>query len=189
MSTQLSSVFEERRFTRDELNRMIEAGLFANDERRLELIHGRLVVVPPEGPLHASSSTDLRDRMIAAYAGRAHVREAKPLDCGREEQPEPDLAAVRGAARDYDGQHPRGNETVLVVEMSRTTQMRDREKVGIYAGANVPVYWLVDLAKRRVELYSEPTGDRYALVHLVGEDDELELPGAGVRLRVGELFG
>jgi Uma2 family endonuclease len=190
MANQLPAVFEERRFTRDELNRMIEAGLFASDARRIELIHGRLVVVPPEGPLHASASTGLRDRLIAAYAGRAHVRDAKPLDCGREEQPEPDLAVVLGTARDYNTRHPRGTETLLVVEISRrTTQARDREKAEIYASALVPVYWLIDLPQRRVELHSEPQNNRYTFVRLLGEDEELVLPGIGATLRVGELMG
>src|SRR5258706_16309991 len=132
MSMSHPAEFEERRFTRYELNRMIDAGLFAGDDRRIELIHGRLLVVPPEGPLHAFSATTLRDRMIDAYAGRAHVRDAKPLDCGAEEQPEPDLAAVAGLVRDYVDRHPRGDETLLVVEISRTTLARDHEKAGIY---------------------------------------------------------
>jgi Uma2 family endonuclease len=180
---------EERRFTRDELSRMIEAGLFADDPRRIELIHGRLLVVPPEGPLHAFSATCLRDRLIAAYAGRAHVRDAKPLDCGAQEQPEPDLAVVTGAAADYIDRHPRADETLLVVEVSRTTLVRDHEKAGIYARARAPEYWLVDLVARRVELHRDPQADRYALVQLHGEADELPVPGTTTRIRVAELVG
>lgn len=180
---------DERRFTRDELHRMIDAGVFADDTRRVELIHGRLLVVPPEGPPHAASATELRERMSAAYSGHGHVRDAKPLDCGEHEQPEPDLALVIGAPRDYRDRHPRGDETRLVVEISRTTLARDHEKAAIYAAARVPEYWLVDLPNRRVEIYRDPRGDRYALVRLSADDEELELPETGVRISVAELVG
>jgi Uma2 family endonuclease len=178
---------DERLFTREELNRIIEAGLFANDTRRIELIHGRLLVVPPEGPLHASSATDLRERMSTAYAGSGHVRDAKPLDCGLHEQPEPDLAVIVGSPRDYHDRHPTGDETLLVVEISRTTLVRDHEKAEIYAAAGVPEYWLVDLLNRRIELHRDPRGDRYALMQLYGEDDELELPGTAIRISVAQI--
>jgi Uma2 family endonuclease len=95
-----ASSVELRRFTRDEFLRMIEMGLFRADEH-LELLHGRLIVVPPQGPPHTYSSSILRDRLPAAYNGQASVREDKALDCGEEELPEPDLAVVRGTHRDY----------------------------------------------------------------------------------------
>jgi Uma2 family endonuclease len=188
MATERPTGLEDRHFTRHELDRMIELGLFANDDRRLELIHGRLVVVPPEGPEHAATSTSLRDRLIAAYAGQAHVRDAKPLACALEEQPEPDLAVVRGTPSDYHRHHPRGDETLLVVEVSRTTLARDREKIAIYAAAGVPVYWLLDLSSRRLELHRDPRGDRYALVQLLAETDAVDLPDTQVTLRLGELL-
>src|SRR5262245_38464741 len=125
----LSHLFDdlERRFARDEFNRLVELGFFAHDQRRIELIHGRLLVVPPQGPEHAFTSTDLRDRMTAAYGGHAHVRDDKPLDCGPDEQPEPDLAVVIGTPRQYKERHPQGKDTLLVVEVARTTQDRDHE--------------------------------------------------------------
>jgi Uma2 family endonuclease len=126
--------------------------------------------------------------MITAYADHGHVRDAKPLDCGTHEQPEPDLAAVVGSARDYVERHPRGDETLLVVEISRTTLVRDHEKAGIYASARVPEYWLVDLPNRRVELHRDPRGERYALVQIHDEHAELELPATTIRVRVADLL-
>lgn len=45
---------------------------------------------------------------------------------------------------------------VLVVELARTSQPRDRAKDRIYARADVPTYWLLDLANRRLEVFSSP---------------------------------
>jgi Uma2 family endonuclease len=179
---------EPRRFTREEFHRMIVAGIFADDEH-LELLDGRLIVVPPQGPPHSYASTLLRDRLIRAYGDGHVVREDKPLDCGVDQLPEPDLAVVPGSARDFVARDPRGDEAVLVVEVSRTTQEGDRAKAAIYAAAGVPVYWLVDIVARRVEVYAQPARDgRYSLVLLVAEVEEVELPGTAVRFAVRELM-
>ena len=178
---------ELRRFTRDEFLRMTELGLFAADEH-LELLHGRLVVVPPQGPPHTYSSSALRDRLLAAHAERAAVREDKPLDCGDDELPEPDLAVVRGTHRDYATRHPRGDEAILVVEVSRTTQAVDRDKASIYARGRVPVYWLLDLQARRLEVHSELMGDRYGLVRVLVETDSVEVPETDARWVVQDLL-
>ena len=166
---------------------MAELGLFGADEH-LELLHGRLVVVPPQGPPHTYSSSVLHERLLSAFAGKAAVREDKPLDCGDEELPEPDLTVVRGTHRDYVARHPRGDETVLVVEVSRTTQAVDRDKASTYAAARVPVYWLLDLQARRLEVHSSPAGDRYALVRVLSEGEDADLPETDERWRVSELL-
>jgi Uma2 family endonuclease len=177
---------ETRRFTREQFRRMIDAGIFDADEH-VELLHGRLVVVPPQGPPHSYVSTVLRDRLMVAFAGKL-IREAKPLDCGSEQVPEPDLTVVRGSARDFEDRDPRADEALLVVEVSRTTQRIDRDKASIYAEGGAPVYWIVDLIARRVEVHTGPAGDRYRLVQVIGEDEELEVPGSDLRWLVRELL-
>src|SRR5215208_322510 len=97
---------ETRRFTRDEVLRMVEAGILGEDEP-LELLDGRLVLMTPQGPEHGYSATTLRDRLQETYRGRAFVREDKPLDCGVESLPEPDLAVIPGTPRDFVTCHPR----------------------------------------------------------------------------------
>lgn len=165
---------------------MIDAGIFDEDEH-VELLHGRLVVVPPQGPPHSYTSTVLRDRLMKAFPAEL-VREAKPLDCGAQELPEPDLCVVRGTAQDFEDRDPRGDETLLVVEVSRTTQRIDRDKTSVYAGGGAPVYWLVDLVARRVEAHREPIGDRYRRVEVVGDQEELPVPHTELRWRVSELL-
>lgn len=165
---------------------MIDAGIFEKDEH-LELLHGRLVVVPPQGPPHSYVSTVLRDRLIGVFS-QALVREAKPLDCGVTQVPEPDIAVVQGTASDYDKRDPRGDEALLVVEVSRTTQKTDRDKATIYAVGGVPVYWLVDVRARRIEAHTEPNGDCYRLARVIGEDEDIEVPGTSERWHVADLL-
>jgi Uma2 family endonuclease len=172
--------------TREQFLRMIDAEVFVGDEH-IELVGGRLVVVPPQGPPHTYVSTSLHHRLLQALPG-CYVREDKSLDCGAMSVPEPDLVVVRGTPRDFALRHPRGDEAVLVVEVSRSTQAHDRDKALIYAAAGVPVYWLLDIVARRIEEHVEPAGDRYRLVRVLGEDEAIDVPGADVRWRVADLL-
>ena len=49
-----------------------------------------------------------------------------------------------------------------IVEVSESTYLKDRTvKLARYAKAAIPIYWIVHLARRRVEVYSQPAGRRY----------------------------
>jgi len=179
--------FPRRRFTADEVMRMAEQGILGEDER-VELLDGELVVVSPQGPEHAAYVAALAQRLTDAYRGRAHVRPQVPLDAGRYSLPEPDLAVVEGQPLDYRGHHPSGAEALLVVEIARTSQAIDHRKARIYAAAGGSVYWLVDLAARRVEVFSEPsqhaTFDRH---RILGPGDEIDLPGLDLRWQITDI--
>jgi hypothetical protein len=72
--------------------------------------------------------------------------------------------------------HPTGAQVVLVVEVARTSHAIDRRKVRAYAKIGVPVYWLLDLGARRLEVRWEPNGDEYRSTRLLGESDSAALP-------------
>jgi Uma2 family endonuclease len=81
-----------------------------------------------------------------------------PFAAGKYALPEPDIAVVR---RDRPrGVHP--HEALLVIEVSNEPSRRDRSaKLDIYARAKVPEYWLVDVTKQCVEVYTKPVRGRY----------------------------
>jgi Uma2 family endonuclease len=179
---------ELRRFTSEEVVRMIEVGILREDEP-LELVRGQLIVVPPQGPEHSTITARLADRLRALYAGRAVVREEKPLFAGTSGLPEPDVAVITGRHEDYARAHPRGVDALLVVEVAVTSQATDRAKALDYAQGAVPVLWLIDVPARRLEVHTEPQPDgRYRLVHILAGADEVALPGTDTRWRVDALF-
>jgi Uma2 family endonuclease len=65
---------------------------------------------------------------------------------------------VRGKAGDYRRKHPTGEDVGLVIEVADATVGRDRKKAAIYARADIPYYWIVNLDDRQVEVLSQPTG-------------------------------
>ena len=46
----------------------------------------------------------------------------------------------------------------MIVEVEDSSLERDHYKCQIYARSGFPVYWIVNLVDRRVEVYSDPTG-------------------------------
>jgi Uma2 family endonuclease len=176
-----------RRLTADEVLRMVALGIVREDEP-VELLGGVLVEMSPQGPIHAVATTRLADRLRGTYFGRAHVREEKPLAAGTYSLPEPDIAVVRGDVGAYAERHPTGADAILVVELAWSWQEEDRRKADIYAAAGVPVYWLVDLAARKLELRASPDAGVYAVRETLGENDVVELPTLSGELRVQQLL-
>lgn len=183
MVTALDPPINRRRFTVDDLQRMVEVGILGEDEP-IELLAGELVEVNPQGPAHASCKRALARGLRAACGGAAIVLEQDPLECGSESLPEPDIAVVRGDEATFRARHPRGDEAALVVEIARTSQRIDHAKAPIYAAAGVPEYWLVDLRARTVWIHRVPTSNDYAKIEVLDESAALPLPdGTTIALR------
>jgi Uma2 family endonuclease len=181
---------ERRRFGVDEVLRMIADGIFGEDER-VELVQGEILSVNPQGPDHGSLKDELHARLAGAYAGRdVHILNQRPVRAGARGLPEPDLAVVRGAARNYLDHHPTGTDLVLVVELAKTSQARDRDKAADYAAGGVTSYWLVDLVTRVVEVHSDPDAElgRFRSVVVLDDEDELALPELDLRWSVASLL-
>lgn len=171
----------------DEVLRMVDAGILGEDEP-VELLDGVLVEMSPQGPIHAGSITAVAERLRGVYAGRASVREDKPVTAGPYSLPEPDIAVVRGRVGDYFTAHPSGADVVLAVELAWSSHAEDRRKAAIYAAAFVPVYWLVDLKDRRVEVRTNPQGGAYTSTQILAETDVVSLPELDVRWSVRDLL-
>jgi len=59
--------------------------------------------------------------------------------------------------RDYLDRHPGARDLSLVVEVADSTRERDRTlKQRLYGRAGIPVYWIVNLVERQLEVYSQP---------------------------------
>ena len=180
---------ETWRFTVEDVMKMVDAGVIDEDDP-VELINGELLIVSPQGPEHISLKDELRERLVEAYRQGFHVRDQGPLYADRRSLPEPDLCVLRGVPRDYLKRHPAGSDAVLVVELAKTSQKRDRAKIAVYARAGVGTYWLLDLEARRLTVHREPdvTTEQYMQVLTLTEDREVELPEIETRWLVASLL-
>jgi Uma2 family endonuclease len=146
-----------RRFTVDEYHSLIELGILTPDDK-VELLEGYLVLNMPRGPAH--------DFVIQALAKRLYRVLPPPWDLRNQcavtlddSEPEPDFAVVRGDETTFETRHPGPTEVGILIEIANSSLGRDREdKARIYAKANVPVYWVVNVVDRQVEVYTQPSG-------------------------------
>src|SRR5947199_7142625 len=76
-----------RRWTRSEYERLIDRGLFREDER-LELLDGLLVVKEPQGDPHAAAVDLVVAALRAAFGTGWLVRAHAPLALGLRSRPE-----------------------------------------------------------------------------------------------------
>jgi Uma2 family endonuclease len=158
----VSQTVQLRRWTREEYERLGELGVLGPEER-VELIEGEIVEVPPQHSPHATGIRLAAISLQGIFAAGFDVRTQLPLALGLHSEPEPDVAIVVGAPRDYKDAHP--TTAVLVLEVAEARLGFDREvKASLYAAAGIPEYWIVNLIDRQLEIYRDPApmpGARY----------------------------
>ncbi|MFT3714166.1 MAG: Uma2 family endonuclease [Archangium sp.] len=178
------ALLAERRphWTRTSFIKVAETGVFD----RVELVRGELVEMSPQGPPHSKVIELLNEILMPALVGRARVRVQLPLALDDDTQVLPDLAIVDRSATRED--HP--SSAILVIEVADSSKRYDTIVKGpLYAEARVREYWIVDVEKRVVELYSAPRGGVFTK-HSKSSKGELVIPRFDdVRVVLNTLFG
>jgi Uma2 family endonuclease len=145
-----------KRFTVDEYHKMIQAGAL-DEDARFELLEGWIVYKVTKNPLH-DMTVDLVHELLSDRVKGWRVRSQSAITTA-DSEPEPDVAVAEGPATKYKNKHPGPKDLALVVEVSDSSLDRDRDdKLIIYARAAIPVYWIVNLPDRVVEVYTDPSG-------------------------------
>jgi Uma2 family endonuclease len=144
------------RLTVEQYHAMIAAGILTDDDL-VELLEGWLVTKMPKNRPHSLSTQLTREALAKIAPGGWYVDDQEPITT-TDSEPEPDVIVVRGNRRDYVAQ-PKADDVALVVEVSDATLQRDRTlKLRIYANARIPVYWILNLQDRQLEIYTDPAG-------------------------------
>jgi Uma2 family endonuclease len=146
----------QRRWSKSEYYRLGELHFFHG--QRVELIEGRIILLSPKSPLHCAGVCQVAELLRGLFGTGFCVRMHMPLDLNPETEPEPDVCVVVGDPPQYFQAHP--TTAALIVEVSDTTVSYDRRHKGsLYARANIADYWLINLPRRRLEVYRAPIVD------------------------------
>jgi Uma2 family endonuclease len=161
------------RMTVEQYEAIAAAGVFSRKDR-LHLINGYLVAKATQTPPHC-----VADELCGAELSRIIPLDQYFVSAGgsirlpdQASEPEPDRSVVRGRIRDYGTQHPGPGDVVLLVEVSDSSPAEDRALAAeVYGPARIPVYWIVNLVHRQVEVYADPgpAGYRSTAVYTEGQ--------------------
>lgn len=143
------------RWTAGQYHLALEMGVW--EGRKVILIDGELLEMPPPDPLH-NSALGLADYLFKRIFAEGYwVRVQLPLVLGINTDPLPDLTVVPGDPRSVTTNSP---TALLVVEVSNTSLSFDTgEKASLYAAAGIKDYWVIDAPGRRVLVYRDPIPD------------------------------
>jgi Uma2 family endonuclease len=179
------SAIQLKRWSREEYDKMIEAGVFSPDER-VELVEGDIIQMTAQNARHAAAVRAAEEALRLAFGRAYDVRVQLPLALGPDSEPEPDVAVVRGHWRDYVNAHP--TTALLVVEVADSSLDFDRRRKGrIYAQAGIPEYWIVNLIDRGLDVFRDPRpGGGYQTEQRFGADgaiSPLTMPAARIAVK------
>jgi Uma2 family endonuclease len=154
-------------------NRMVLTG--ALEGLHIELLDGLLVEMSPISPAHTVIVTLLMRHFAATPQWWMQVQ--SPVEVRPNSEPEPDLLVA--AHRPPPGEHLHG--ALLVVEVAVSSHRRDRgRKATLFAEAEIPTYWLVDVPGRAVEVRTRPGPHGYARCETYREGEVVPSPLDGV---------
>jgi Uma2 family endonuclease len=155
--TQSTAVIHEfpERIGVDHYHEMIKTGIL-RDGDPIELLEGFLTQKARKSPPHSAVTGLIREALRRLITSDWYIDSQEPITT-TDSEPEPDVAVIRGDILQYVARHPGPEESALVVEVADTTLRRDRgRKKRLYARAGIPIYWIVNLIKMQIEVYSEP---------------------------------
>ena len=167
------------RMTVEIYEKIVAAGVFG-DTSPLFLWKGRLVLPMTKGPDHENALATLLALTMQMVPDGWHVRPGSPVSMRNDSEPEPDLVILRGAIRDYRKRTPRAIDVPLAIEISDSSLRYDSgEKRSTYAAASIPVYWIVNIPKTRIDVFTAPSGPTeapsYAEHKEYGPDDDVPI--------------
>ena len=153
------SGFRPYRFTAEVYHRLVESGAFG-DKSSMFLLKGQLVEKVSDmtkGRKHVFAHNRIGRILSRVIPDGYFVEQEQPVDLGKDSVPEPDLKVVRGDDEDYLERDPVAGEVPIVVEVADSSLPDDSgEMLRIYAAALIPVYWIVNIPNRRIDVYSRP---------------------------------
>ena len=179
-STNPPAVPVRHRFTVEQFHRMAETGVL-DPQVRVELIDGEIIEMTPIGAGHAGTVTRATGVFSRGLGGRAEVSVQNPVILDGTSEPQPDLVLLRPKPSSYTDAHPVPEDIFLVVEVSDTTLLYDRNiKLPRYAAAGVREVWIIDLGARTVEVCRRPHSGNYTERRILHKGESLSveaLPG------------
>ena len=170
----MSALPQRKLFTVEEYDAMIKAGVFDGKER-VELIEGEFVKKMTQGDLHIGCINRLNYLLVPLLLNKAIVAVQNAVEINPFSAPEPDVAILQFRVDFYSTGKARPEDILLLIDVADTTVHSDRQmKIPLYARAEVPEVWLINLPRKIIEVYTEPRNGKYQVVRKAGKSEILK---------------
>jgi len=184
-----------RRWSVAEYHRLIDTGFLGEDDP-VHLLEGNMVLRTPPNPPHSNSVTRSIRTLVRILPDAWQLRSEQPITLP-DSEPQPDITLALGDHTTFRNRHPGPSDIGLLVEVADTSLIVDRVDMGrIYARAGLPVYWIINIVDRQVEVYTDPRPNAPVPAYATrtdyrpGDVVPLILDGQQIaRLLVDELLG
>jgi Uma2 family endonuclease len=169
------------RWNLEQYEAMVASGAFSEHDR-FHLINGYVVAKVTQGDPHCTADDLCGAALAHVIPAGWYIRVAKPIRLPPDSKPEPDRCVVRGTIRDYSQRSPGPDDVSLIVEIADSSLSEDREQGLLYARSGIPVFWIVNLVDRVVEVRTKPTPAGYAsrLDYMSGQNVPVVIDGVEV---------
>jgi len=177
-----------RAFNADDIRRMVDAGVLAEDEN-IELVEGEIVVMAAKSYAHERIKNALVKALVMAAPADVEIGIEMTIQFAPSILLEPDIVAIpvskmRKSEANFVTVEPGG--CLLLIEMAATSVAFDKgRKASLYAKLGVQEYWVVDTNERWTWIYRGPSEGGWASIDKHGPGDTLtaqELPAFHIRL-------
>lgn len=181
------SAEQKRLFTVDEYHLMGEVGILR--ENRVELIEGEILTMSPIGAAHIGAVNKLNRYLNQQWPDRWIVSVQNPLKISRISEPQPDLAILKYRPDFYSAEKPSAPDAVLLIEVCDSSLPYDKEvKVPLYAQADIPETWLLDLEKNCLIQYLSPQNGLYLSVREFFHSETCFSPTLGLTISLSDIL-
>jgi Uma2 family endonuclease len=177
-----------RAFTVDDINRMMEVGIFSEDER-FELIEGDLVMMSPKHVAHERIKNALNTALVRALPENAFVSIEGTIQLAHDILVEPDITVISKSVYDVDPKtfaQPRPEDVLLLIEVAVSSMRYDRKiKARLYARHGIREFWVIDANRCVTWIHTGPAGDGWSSIVERGPKETLTsaaLPNFAIRL-------
>jgi hypothetical protein len=174
--------------TADQFFKMIEAGVFA-PEQRVFLWGGGIFEKMAKTASHAITAVVIQEVLRSRLPDGWVIWPENPIRLDARHAPLPDITVVRGPAVRYRGRlehpkaadrHPQPEDVGLIVEVAVTSLPKDLGvRAGVFARAMIPTYWVADVLGRKLVEHRGPRVVKrvasYEHVRTLGLEDDIPL--------------
>jgi Uma2 family endonuclease len=175
------------KWTIDQYHELIAKGIL--EDRRVELLNGDIVEMPPEGMPHAVYCGRTVEYLRELLRDRAKVRETHPITLPNNSEPEPDVAIVKSPDTQYLAHHPYPEDIFWLIEYSDSTLAKDlNTKQQIYAQAGILEYWVVNLKASELIMFRGVGADGYNTENRLNSGSISPLSFPDIEVEVKRLF-